>query len=136
VVDLLGELLERLRAMLVQGLGGEKRVEASLEPVSLAGGRATALALVFSELLQNALEHGGDAVRIELAQRNGDVVLTIADDGKGPIAEAPGTGLSIVHALVRDELGGSFVLRSAEGTRAEVVFPARRGRYEERHLQR
>ena len=39
-----------------------------------AGDRATALALVFSELLQNALEHGGDAVRIELAQRNGDVV--------------------------------------------------------------
>ena len=65
----LGELLERLRAMLVQGLGGDKRVEASLEPVSLAGGRATALALVFSELLQNALEHGGARVRIELARR-------------------------------------------------------------------
>ena len=38
-----------------------------LEPVSLAGNRATALALVFSELLQNALEHGGEAVQIELA---------------------------------------------------------------------
>ena len=33
----LGELLERLRAMLVQGLGGDKHVEASLESVSLAG---------------------------------------------------------------------------------------------------
>src|SRR5439155_8298227 len=67
----LGELLERLRAMLVQGLGGDKRVEASLEPVSLAGSRATALALVFSELVQNALEHGGGLVRIELVQRDG-----------------------------------------------------------------
>src|SRR5689334_1321514 len=77
----LDELLDRLRAMLVQGLGQEKHVEASLAHVSLAGGRATALALVFSELLQNALEHGGDSVRVELAQRDGEVVLAIADDG-------------------------------------------------------
>src|SRR5262245_35816513 len=55
----LGDLLERLRAMLVQGLGAGKAVESKLEAVSLAGNRATALALVFSELFQNALEHGG-----------------------------------------------------------------------------
>src|SRR5204862_1992666 len=42
----LDELGERLRAMLVQGLGANKSVEAELEPVSLAGNRATALALV------------------------------------------------------------------------------------------
>ena len=52
---------------------GRERVESALEPVALAGSRATALALVFSELLQNALEHGGEDVRIELARRNGDV---------------------------------------------------------------
>src|SRR6476469_1758641 len=77
----LGELLERLRAMLVQGIGAGKHVEAALEPVSLAGNRATALALVFSELFQNALEHGGDEVRIELASRNGSALLAISDDG-------------------------------------------------------
>ena len=120
----LGELLERLRAMLVQGLGAGKRVEAKLAPVSLAGNRATALALVFSELFQNALEHGGDEVRIELASRNGDAMLAITDDGGGLTGEPSGTGLSIVHALVRDELGGTFALRHDAGTRAEVVFPA------------
>jgi two-component sensor histidine kinase len=120
----LGELLERLRAMLVQGLGGSKRVEASLEPVSLAGGRATALALVFSELFQNALEHGGGLVRIELARRNGDVSLAIADDGDGIGGSPQGTGLSIVEALVRDELGGTLSLADDGGLRAEVVFPA------------
>jgi two-component sensor histidine kinase len=120
----LGELIERLRAMLVQGLGAGKVVSASLAAVTLEGGRATALALVFSELLQNALEHGGEAVRIELAQRNGDVTLAIADDGGG-IAGAPrGTGLSIVDALVRDELGGTLSLEDEGGLRAEVVFPA------------
>ena len=121
----LGELLDRLRAMLVQGLGASKEVEASLERVALAGNRATALALVFSELLQNALEHGGQSVRVELKRRDGDVVLAIADDGSGVDGEpVSGTGLSIVRALVRDELGGTLSLESNGGLRAEVVFPA------------
>jgi two-component system, sensor histidine kinase PdtaS len=119
----LGELLERLRSMLVQGLGGEKEVSAALAPVTLEGARATALALVFSELLQNALEHGGGSVRIELAERNGDVVLAIVDDGRGIDGASQGTGLSIVQALVRDELGGTLSLADDGGLRAEVVFP-------------
>jgi two-component sensor histidine kinase/putative methionine-R-sulfoxide reductase with GAF domain len=117
-------LLDRLRAMLMQGLGAAKQVETELRPVSLAGNRATALALVFSELFQNALEHGGSSVRVELAQRNGEVVLAIADDGEGFGDEAGGTGLSIVEALVRDELRGTLSLASEGGLRAEVVFPA------------
>ena len=121
----LADLIDRLRAMLVQGVGGDKNVTAHLEPVSLPGARATALALVFAELLQNALEHGGDRVRVELVRRNGDVVLAIADNGTGvPEEVASGTGLSIVRALVRDELRGTLDLTSGDGTRAEVVFPA------------
>jgi two-component sensor histidine kinase/putative methionine-R-sulfoxide reductase with GAF domain len=120
----LADLIDRLRASIVQGLGAGRDVAATLESVSLAGNRATALALVFSELLQNALEHGSGAVRIELAQRNGDVVLAIADEGDGASDVSAGTGLSIVRALVRDELHGSFDLRRGDGTRAEVVFPA------------
>jgi two-component sensor histidine kinase/putative methionine-R-sulfoxide reductase with GAF domain len=120
----LGELVDRLRAMLVQGLVAGKDVSAELEPVSLAGQRATALALVFTELFQNALEHGGDHVSIALAQRNGDVVLTIADDGAGIDGDVNGTGISIVRALVRDELRGELALQNAGGLRAEVVFPA------------
>ncbi len=120
----LAELVDRLRAMLVQGLGAAKQVEAELEPVSLAGSRATALALVFSELFQNALEHGGPTVRIELGQRNGAVRLAIADDGGGLEGEGSGTGLSIVRALVRDELNGTLEFRNDGGLRAEVVFPA------------
>src|SRR4029077_18033257 len=115
----LAHLSDRLRAMLVQGVGGGKDVTAELEAVSLPGARATALALVFAELLHNALEHGGNRVRVELARRNGDVVLAIADDGTGLSDERPsGTGLSIVRALVRDELRGTLELQSAGGTRA------------------
>jgi two-component system, sensor histidine kinase PdtaS len=120
----LAELLDRLRAMLVQGTGTPKRIDATLEPISLAGNQATALALVFSELLQNALEHGGQTITVELARRNGEVVLAIADDGGGVEGEPSGTGLSIVGALVRDELRGTLTLRSEQGLRAEVAFPA------------
>jgi two-component system, sensor histidine kinase PdtaS len=122
----LADLLDRLRAMLVQGLASGKDVESSLESVQLGGNRATALALVFSELLQNALEHGGERVRVELARQNGDVVLAISDDGTGLKGEPDsGTGLSIVRAIVQDELQGSLSLESnGRGVRAEVVFPA------------
>jgi two-component system, sensor histidine kinase PdtaS len=119
----LGELVDRLRAMLVQGLVEGKEITADLEPVSLAGQQATALALVFTELFQNALEHGGEHVSIQLAQANGDVELTITDDGRGLAGDGDGTGLSIVRALVRDELRGTFELASGGGTQARVVFP-------------
>jgi two-component sensor histidine kinase/putative methionine-R-sulfoxide reductase with GAF domain len=120
-----GELLERLRGMLVQGLAPGKHVEALLEPLAVGGDRATALALVFTELFQNALEHGGPSVHVGLAGRDGEVVLTVVDDGEGIDGEPPhGTGLSIVRALVRDELGGTLSLESGHGLRAEVTFPA------------
>ena len=120
----LHELIDRLRAMLVQGLVVGKTVEAELGSVSLAGDRATALALVFCELFGNALEHGGATVRIELGRAGESVTLTIADDGPGLNGGADGIGLSIVRALVRDELGGTLELRGEVGLRAEVVFPA------------
>jgi two-component sensor histidine kinase len=121
----LAELIDRLRAMLLQGVAVDREVAAELEPVSLAGHQATALALVFSELLQNALEHGGQHVRVGLTSTDEEVTMTIFDDGPGISADpTPGTGLSIVQALVRDELRGTLELRSDGGTHAEVRFPA------------
>jgi two-component sensor histidine kinase len=120
----LADLLGRLRGMLVQGVAGGRAVDEQLEPVLLAGHRATALALVFSELLGNALEHGGSHIQVDLHHDDGQVVLAISDDGVGIREDAPeGTGLSIVRALVRDELRGTFALVNGGGTRAEVRFP-------------
>jgi len=121
----LADLIDRLRSMLVQGVGGGKEVSATLEPVELPGVRATALALVFAELLQNALEHGGSRISVELSRRGDEIELAISDDGTGIDGAGPqGTGLSIVSALVRDELRGTLELGSNGGTRASVVFPA------------
>ena len=121
----LDALIDRLRSMLVQSLVAGREVSSTLEPVWLEGQRATSLALVFSELFGNALEHGGRAISITLTGHDGDVVLAIADDGDGMQAAPDGTGLSIVRALVRDELGGELTLVEDGGLRAEVTFPAR-----------
>ena len=121
-------LIDRLRSMLVQSLVAGREVSSALEPVWLEGQRATSLALVFSELFGNALEHGGRTISITLTGHDGDVVLAIADDGDGMQAAPDGTGLSIVRALVRDELGGELTLVDDGGLRAEVSFPARTGK--------
>ena len=99
---------------------------AELEPVEVAGQRATALALVFSELLSNALEHGGDHVAITLRTAGGETALAVSDDGPGSGDAVDGTGMSIVRALVRDELGGTLALSDGPGLRAEVRFGAER----------
>src|SRR3954469_11983537 len=121
-------LVDRLRAMLVQSFVAGKEVTSTLEPVWLAGQRATSLALVFSELFGNALEHGGPTISVTLTGHDGEVVLAIADDGDGMQAASDSTGLSIVRALVRDELGGELMLVDDNGLRAEVRFPARTGK--------
>ena len=123
VVDL-HELLDRIRAMLVQGLVSGKRVEADLADVVLEGQKATSLALVFSELLGNALEHGGDQIMVTLAESDKDVTMTVADNGAGIGKAIDGTGMSIVRALVRDELRGTIEIADHGGVVATVRFPA------------
>ncbi len=119
----LADLIERLRSTIVQGLSTGKTVKTQLEEISLPGSQATALALVFTELLQNAFEHGGDNVTIELSQHAGEVVLAVADDGPGMSGEGKGIGLEIVRALVRDELRGTIEMLNKNGLRAQVSFP-------------
>jgi two-component system, sensor histidine kinase PdtaS len=113
------DLIGRLEAMLGQGLGG-RAVESRLEPVTLTGQRATALALVFCELFANALEHGRGGITVELRRDGPAVLLEIADEGEGPRAGRQGLGLTIATALAREELRGRIELRG----RAVVRFPA------------
>jgi two-component system, sensor histidine kinase PdtaS len=115
------DLIGRLEEMLAHGLAG-RSVASELESVMLPGASATALALVFSELFSNAVEHGAGQVRVTLARANGGVELVVADGGRGPAPGAQdGLGLTIARALVREELGGRLDLG---GGRAVVTFRA------------
>ena len=120
----LGELVERLRAMLVQGLVAGKEVElgarAGVARGSPGDGGRAGLQRALPERPRARWERG----RITLARRARR--RRARDRGRRRRVDgAPrGTGLSIVEALVRDELGGGFDLRSANGTTATVTFPA------------
>lgn len=93
---------------------------------------ATALALVLTELVTNAVEHGlgaaGGTVTI-LAERDGQsLVARVMDDGVGmtpQLESSTGLGTQIVRTLVRGELGGTIEWRDAAGGGTEVVLHAR-----------
>lgn len=92
---------------------------------------ATALALVLTELVTNAVEHGfaggrGGTVEI-VAQRDGrHLHAVVADDGVGLPVESKGpmTGLGtqIVGTLVRNELRGEISWTPREGGGTQVVL--------------
>jgi two-component sensor histidine kinase len=94
---------------------------------------ATPLALVITELIYNALEHGlaseGSKLDISIVRRDKSVVVTISDDGVGlpqgfTLAESSNLGLQIVRTLTENELRGNLVLESdREETRAILEFP-------------
>jgi two-component sensor histidine kinase len=93
---------------------------------------ATTLAMVLTELISNAIEHGISLRETEGAvlvnvSRGENLVVSIEDDGPG-LPEAgivEGLGLSIVRTIVTQDLKGSLVIenQATGGTRAQIVIP-------------
>ena len=104
-------------------------------PGRLPADVATALAMVLTELVQNAVEHGfGGAGRgqVDVAfERTDDaLVVTVTDDGRGlpPGFHLDGStrlGLQIVRTLVEGELRGTLQVEPAgsAGARARLTLP-------------
>jgi len=93
---------------------------------------ATPLALVITELIHNALEHGlansGENLRIEIARTAEDCEVKIIDDGVGLPTDfnwdqSSNLGLQIVKTLTENELKGSIALvRVGSETQAVLKF--------------
>ena len=129
---------QRLVENFVGGLADPSgRVTVRLEGTAgeLAPALASPLALVLSELVQNALEHafpgtGGGAVVVRLDRGPAALTVEVRDDGVGvpagfdPTVDA-NLGLQIAHTLVTTELGGTLEVLPGEtvGTLARVVAP-------------
>ena len=79
---------------------------------------ATALSMVLTELLSNAVEHGGsansEAQVVVRSSRNDELLVTVEDEGAGlPAAGVvDGLGLSIVRTIVTQDLKGSFDIQN------------------------
>ncbi len=142
-VDKLGvlDLIKRL-AVTISGnmVNPESTINISVvgDNIKLPAQKATNLALVTNELLQNALEHGmadrdkGNIIITYKHEQNG-INLTVCDDGRGlPSGFNPetdlGLGLDIVHASVTEDMQGTFQIGAAEsgtGTKVEITIPLR-----------
>jgi two-component system, sensor histidine kinase PdtaS len=92
---------------------------------------ATALALVLTELLHNAVEHGlqraPGVVRLWADRSAGRLTIRVEDDGVGVPADFdlddPSTlGMSIVRTLVESELAGSIDVRPGHAGGTCVVL--------------
>ncbi|MEO6511196.1 MAG: histidine kinase N-terminal domain-containing protein [Nocardioides sp.] len=134
------EVADRLGRMVteVSALGERVRVRRTGSFGVLASDVATALAMVLTEVLQNAVEHGYDADRAEpgvivvsARQIVGRLHVTIEDDGRGlppdfDADKSTSLGLSIVRTLVESELGGTLEIGPAHGqagARVSVDLP-------------
>jgi two-component sensor histidine kinase len=104
---------------------------------------ATPLAVILTELLQNAAEHafpgvsalgaarsGSDQLRVHVSLRrdDGQLLVQVRDNGRGlpPGFSIEGTtslGLSIVRDLVRTQLGGRIEMLTDGGTTVNVTVP-------------
>ena len=105
----------------------------------VSSGTATALAMVLTEVLQNAVEHGyaelpeDGSGRITVTVRRivGRMHLVVEDDGRGlpegfDLDSSTNLGLSIVRTLVESELDGILEVGAAAsgpGTRVQVDLP-------------
>lgn len=98
--------------------------------------KATSLALVLNELVQNAVEHGFKTLNdgrifVHLTETETALNLTVTNDGEPlPPGFKPRSsnslGLSIVETLVRGDLNGMFTLENepdGSGIKATVTFP-------------
>jgi two-component sensor histidine kinase len=144
------EIADRLGAMVTEvgagpeGAWGGPAVRRKGSFGLLANETATPLAMVLTELLQNAVEHGypdgssgtisPGTISVEPERLAGRLRVTVDDDGVGlPSGIDPDTsmnlGLSIVRTLVESELGGLLELRVGPtgGARAVVDVPLEDG---------
>jgi len=119
-------------------VGREVHFDVAGDPGMLGAQVATPLALVLTELLQNAAQHAfvGESVddghvRVEFTNRGDTLDVRVADDGVGisPDFEIDATrslGLSIVRDLVRSQLSGTIDLTApGRGTVVAITIPLR-----------
>ncbi len=94
---------------------------------------ATPLALVITELIHNALEHGlessGDSLSIDISHTENECIVVVSDNGVGlpmgfDLENSSNLGLQIVRTLTENELKGSIKLtRVGDATEAALRFP-------------
>lgn len=106
------------------------------DPVQLPSDKATSIALVLNELLQNTIEHAFEGrtsgmLEVRFIEESKSYTLSIADDGVGLpegfslAAMRESLGLKIIKTMAEADLQGKFTLENRQqgGTLAVVTIP-------------
>jgi len=133
-----GEVVRQLVRMVGEGIVSDEqpvRLTVEGDPGEVRAEVATALAVVLTELLQNAVEHGfppGDRdtaglVVVSMANDGSQLVVRVTDDGVGLppdfVLDGSTLGLTIVRALVTTDLNGTITMHTDGGAVVEVRVP-------------
>jgi PAS domain S-box-containing protein len=127
-----GEFLNAVCQTMRQTVPAAVRITCGPAAGVLPNDAAMPLALIVNELIINAVKHGikdrtRDEVRISLAESDGELLLSIEDDGEGFDLNAvrrTSSGLRLVSGLAR-QLQGSFAV-TRNPSRVCLRFPAYR----------
>ncbi len=110
-------------------------VEFNAAEVYLPSNKATSIALILNELLQNTIAHAFEGrangrLEVRFDDEEDKYVLSIADDGVGLppgfiLSERRSLGLKIIKTMAESDLQGNFTLTNREsgGTLAVVDIP-------------
>jgi two-component sensor histidine kinase len=104
------------------------RCEAAVESGTLPAAQCHRLALMLTELVTNAAKHAfpnrsGALIRIDVAQRDGAWLCTVADNGIGATAPLHGTGSRILEGLARSIHARLHGEAGQGGTRVTIAVP-------------
>lgn len=141
LVDLVAmteDIIQLIRANMIQP---ERpiSIEVTGNSLVISSQKATSVALIINEVVQNALDHAysgldGGRVTVAIEDLGGSVDVRITDDGTGiaddlPPPTADSLGLQIVRTLVEHDLKGRLSIKSIKGcgTEVRVLFPKGEG---------
>jgi len=131
----LPELVHRLGQDLLRQAVAEDRIElrTDVAPLRLPPREGTALVLIITELISNAIEHAfpteaGGTISINVAEEGANAVLEVKDNGCGlgeglDLERSSGLGLGLVFRLATRDLRGEIEARDDGGACLRVSFP-------------
>ncbi len=134
-IGLTGQFRDQIAALsnIYSYKGHEICCEINAEEIFLPVDQALPCALVVNEILSNSYKHAfkgktKGSIVISAVQENGEVRITVSDDGIGMPADfdfsrANSLGLKLIRTLVEHQLKGCLTINSLQGTETIIEFP-------------
>jgi two-component sensor histidine kinase len=130
--------IEELTSYLDDNFNVNNRIKFQLyvSPIELDIAQAVPLGLIINEIITNAIKYafpdnsqGMISISMDLVEQ-GDVLLVIADNGKGlpagfDSAGSHSLGMNLVQGLTK-QLNGTFTIKSQQGVTVNIRFPRER----------